>query len=183
MGFLKETYLRLRAPEPSDSRFIYDCENDTDEWLSSSVNYTPVSLTQIEEHIRCSINDPFSGKEMMLILEDHDQSKKLGILEITSLNPVHGTAEIGFYIIPEERGKGIGFILIDLALDYCINFLGLKSVIAHTTQKNRSSQIILEKNGFNNVGKLHAWMRTSDGKRDDVLIYQFIEEANCRKDS
>lgn len=183
MGFLKDKNLRLRAPEPSDSEFIYECENDTDEWLSSSVNYIPVSVSQIEEHIRSSINDPFACKEMLLILEDQVSRKQLGILEITSLNPVHGTAEIGFYIIPEERGKGTGNILIDLALDYCINFLGLKSVIANTTQKNRSSQIILEKNGFNNVGKLHSWMRSSDGGRDDILIYQFVDKANCRQDS
>jgi len=166
--------IRLRAPEISDADVIYLWENSTEDWHSSYTIYAPLSITQIQDHIRNCNNDPFADRQLRLMLENKETGETIGTVELTNLNPLNGTATVGFYIAAEHRYKGIGSAMIRLIVEYCSDYLGLNSLVAYTAVGNCPARSILGKNNFKEVGRLQSWLRSLGGAREDMLIYQCL---------
>lgn len=172
--YLESDIMRLRAPELSDAVVLFEWENNSEDWHSSNRIFGPQSLYNIEEHIKNCINNPFSDGELRLMVELKSAEKPIGTLELTGLNPISGNVTLGFYISPEYRNLGHGTEMIRLVIEYCISYLGIRTIVAETSSKNIGAQNILEKNGFQIAGKLKKWLRSPDGNLEDVLVYQYL---------
>nr|WP_205854507.1 GNAT family protein [Planococcus halotolerans] len=76
-------------------------------------------------------------------------SNIVGRINLVDIDEATGTAEIGFRLGENYGGKGLGSIALHLLLSTESN---LKQIHAKTTTVNKSSQKVLEKNGFIHMG-------------------------------
>ena len=83
--------------------------------------------------------------------------------------------EIGFTLIPSERGKGYGTEAVTIMVDYLFLSRDLVRIQATTDLKNKASQALLEKIGFKREGTLRKsyFMR---GVWTDCYIYSILRE-------
>jgi ribosomal-protein-alanine N-acetyltransferase len=81
--------------------------------------------------------------------------------------------EIGYAIIPSERGKGYCTEATQLMVDYLFLSMDISSIIASPSIKNTGSQRVLEKAGFTKEGTIRNPAR---GARRDSYLYSLLRE-------
>jgi ribosomal-protein-alanine N-acetyltransferase len=83
--------------------------------------------------------------------------------------------EIGYVLIPSERGKGYCTEAAQLAVDYLFMSKDIVRIQAATHIDNAASQKVLEKTGFQREGKIRkgifAW-----SKWGDLYLYSILRE-------
>jgi RimJ/RimL family protein N-acetyltransferase len=62
--------------------------------------------------------------------------------------PKDGTVEIGYSIVPEWQGQGLGADAVRVLTQFAFEQLGARVVCAHTLRELLPSRRVLEKNGF-----------------------------------
>jgi RimJ/RimL family protein N-acetyltransferase len=103
------------------------------------------------------------------------EGTKIGWIAHYIGSPNFGWIEIGYAIIPSERGKGHGTEAIQLMVDYLFLTKDIKRIQAVVNVDNLSSQKALEKAGLKREGRLRKalWVR---GLWKDAYIYSILRE-------
>jgi RimJ/RimL family protein N-acetyltransferase len=113
----------------------------------------------------------------LFFIEKKDGSKIGFICHFHVLHMGTGTKqlEVGYSLVPGERGKGYGAEALRIMVDYLFLSKDVMRIQAQTDQRNVASQKILEKAGFKNEGTLRRnfFMR---GEWTDDYIYSIIRE-------
>ncbi len=86
--------------------------------------------------------------EKFFLIEKKDGSKIGSIGHYSRGNAL----EIGYFIVPNERGKGYCSEAVQIMVDYLFLSRDIVRVQAHTNIGNRASQRVLEKSGFKKEG-------------------------------
>lgn len=86
-----------------------------------------------------------------------------------------GVQEIGYCIIPNERGKGYCTEAVKIAADYLFLSKPIVRIQAHTNIKNTPSQRVLEKAGFRKEGIVRKRIFVRGNWRDEFL-YSILRE-------
>jgi RimJ/RimL family protein N-acetyltransferase len=111
------------------------------------------------------------------IIEKKDGSKIGFIVHFHVLHLGTGTKqlEIGYTLVPSERGKGYGTEALEIMVDYLFLSKDVMRIQAQTDQRNAASQKILERVGFKKEGTLRKnfFMR---GEWTDDYIYSILRE-------
>ncbi|WP_027624952.1 GNAT family N-acetyltransferase [Clostridium lundense] len=117
-------------------------------------------------------------KEVIYVLvKEEDCTKPLGKITLFDLNPRNHSAEFGYYIPDNNRGNGLGSIMLSKFIktifqDYDLN---LNKIYATTSSNNSPSIKLLEKYGFKLDGRLreHYWINEN---KYDQLVYSLIKQ-------
>jgi RimJ/RimL family protein N-acetyltransferase len=130
--------------------------------------------------------DQKSRSEIEKILENYPQEKRkfiilkkdgtrIGGIEAEQHSAYGGYLEIGFTIVPEERGKGYCSESVKIMVDYLFLSNNLIRIQALTDTRNLPSQRVLEKTGFMKEGLLRkaAFIR---GDWRDLFVYSILRE-------
>jgi RimJ/RimL family protein N-acetyltransferase len=83
--------------------------------------------------------------------------------------------EIGYILVPSERGKGFCSEAVQIILDYLFLSKEIVRIQAHTDVRNVASQRVLEKTGFNKEGIVRKNTFARGEWRDDFL-YSILRE-------
>ncbi len=79
-------------------------------------------------------------------------------------------ANAGFFVAPEWRNRGLGWLLGVTMLDYA-NSLGYRSVIFNLVfSENKPARHLWEKLGFSELGVIPGIVRRDDGTYQDAII-------------
>jgi len=89
--------------------------------------------------------------------------------------PVGTAQELGYAILPSERGKGYGAEAATIMVDHLFLTKDLVRVQAHTNTENKASQRVLEKVGFKREGVLRK-LTFLRGAWTDFCIYSILRE-------
>lgn len=83
--------------------------------------------------------------------------------------------EIGYDIIPAERGKGYGTEAAQLIVDYLFLSKTIERIQAITDTRNKPSQRVLEKTGFTKEGTIRksGYVR---GAWTNAYLYSILRE-------
>lgn len=100
-------------------------------------------------------------------VRDAGDDRLLGMVGLT-LEPVR-SAEIGYWLAPEARGRGVMDRAVRLALDAAFGRLGLDRVVWRAFVGNRGSRAVAERAGFRLEGTLRL-----DGVQRDVRRDQWV---------
>jgi RimJ/RimL family protein N-acetyltransferase len=110
-------------------------------------------------------------EEKWFLIEKKDGIKiGLMVLELEG-----GMQEIGYAIIPNERGKGYCTEAVKIMADYLFLSKPLVRIQAHTNVKNTASQRVLEKAGFKKEGIVRKRIFIRGNWRDEFL-YSILRE-------
>jgi ribosomal-protein-alanine N-acetyltransferase len=90
-------------------------------------------------------------------------------------------AEIGYALIPSERGKGYGTEAVKVIVDYLFLSRSVVRIQVQTDDENRASQRILEKSGFRKEGIIRKSFFFRGEHRDQALFSILREEWKAPK--
>jgi len=90
--------------------------------------------------------------------------------------PNFGWTEIGYAIVPEERGKGYGTEAIQILVDYLFLSRDIARVQAVIDSENLASRRALEKAGFKKEGTIRKALWNAKGKWADGCLFAILRE-------
>jgi len=168
------TYLLMQV---EDSHIPNLYEWDRTEKDRESYTCRPLhQLLPFDEYKRNHISAISSEiKEVFVLIEDCDITNPLGKVTLFDYNPRNHSKEVGYYIPPSFRGKGLGFIMLSSLLTRALSKEGgLNKIYATTSSDNIQSIGLLEKAGFILDGRLreHYWIKD---KTFDQLHYSILQ--------
>jgi len=145
------------------------------EWFSNSEvsgEYNPLhqmSKTEAEKmHETPNERKPF-------IVEKKDGSKIGFVTHFYVLHPAGKLLEIGYSLVPNERGKGYCTEAVETMLDYLFLSRETMRVQACTDTRNLASQKVLEKAGFKKEGIMRKYLFIR-GQLRDSIAYSILRE-------
>jgi len=131
--------------------------------------YTPLpqeSKTELAKRY-----DNLTPDSKWFFIEKKDGTKIGGIIHF----PVGKLLEIGFALIPSERGKGYCTEAVKIMVDYLFLSKEIVRIQAHTDVRNTASQKVLEKADFKREGVIRKSMFIK-GEWRDLLLYSVLRE-------
>ena len=78
--------------------------------------------------------------------------------------------EVGFWLVPDARGRGVATAAVELACDWAIRMWGIERFDAHSDVDNPGAHAVLERNGFSREGILRGWGARGAERVDAVMF-------------
>ena len=94
-----------------------------------------------------------------------------GVIGLYDINTFHNSAEWGFWLLPEWRGKGIIGEAGPLVLDYGFKTLNLNRIKGEVETHNTASIEIMRKFKFTHEGTLRQCEMNRHGQYIDLMIF------------
>ncbi|MET0615922.1 MAG: GNAT family N-acetyltransferase [Thermoleophilaceae bacterium] len=140
--------------------------------------WTVVPHHYTERHARDFISgtgaDLAAGRELALAVVDADD-RLLGALGMSNFDWADMKGEIGYWMAPEARRRGIGARATWMLAEWAVTTLGLERVELLANPKNEASQRLAERAGFTREGVLRRYRRRH-GVREDLVMYSLLAE-------
>lgn len=173
---LENEKIVLRAVEPEDLDFLYNCENNTDIWRFGNTT-APYSRFALKQYIADAQNDIFTNKQLRLIIcLKGDRNQPIGAIDLFDFDPFHQRASVGIVINnAENRHQGYAEQSINLLIEYCFGFLHLHQLYCSVSADNEASINLFKKMGFAECGHRADWIKGKDGFVDEIE-YQLINK-------
>ncbi len=162
--------INLRVAEKDDLPLLADWFSNLDV-LGQYNTLRQMSRTEAEKMFD-------NASDMTLFIIEKKDGTKIGFIghfHVLHLGTGTKQVEVGYTLIPAERGKGYGTEALAVMVDYLFLSKEIMRVQAQTDQRNRASQKVLEKAGFKKEGTLryNFFIR---GEWTDECIYSIIRE-------
>ncbi len=109
-------------------------------------------------------------EEKLFFIEKKDGSKVGFVAHFYVLHIAGKVMEIGYSLVPSERGKGYCSEAVKMMVDYLFLSKDIVRIQAQTDSRNIASQRVLEKAGFQKEGTLHMSI-FARGEWRDACIY------------
>jgi aminoglycoside 6'-N-acetyltransferase len=113
---------------------------------------------------------------VIFVIEKKDKTRIGIILYFIIKARPYELFEIGYFLIPEERGKGYCTEAVKIMVDFLFLTKQIVRVQAATDVKNIGSQKVLEKAGFTKEGILRKLMFNRGEWRDFILFSVLKDE-------
>ncbi len=165
----EKIFLRKLSPKRDVSKKYLNWMNDPEIQEFTEQRYKRHSLTNIKNFI---LEKNKSSKDFLfgIFLKKNNNNTHIGNIKIGSINYIHKTAEISYFIGQKEYwGKGYTTIAIKLIIKIAKK-MGLKKLKAGVYQTAIGSKKVLKKNNF----KLEGIFRSEvvyKGKRCNLYWY------------
>ena len=160
----------MRVAEKEDLPLLSKWDNNPE---VTGIHLSPLqrSRTEIE---RWTESSPFEHK--LFIIEKKDGAKIGFISHFCMLHPMGKMLEMGYVLVPGERGKGYGTEAAKIMVDYLFLSKEMACIQATTDIGNVASQKVLEKTGFQREGTMRRRFFIRGEWRDLVLFSILREE-------
>jgi len=160
--------VNLRIVEKEDVSLAHEWMNDpkfTGEFIG------PMQTTREEFEKMGSSNSPFAMK--VFFIEKKDGTKIGLINHFIQYLGLGELLEIGYMMVPSERGKGYCTEAVKIMVDYLFLSMNISRVQALISIGNKTSERVLEKAGFTREGTIRRHVR---GERRDAYLYSILRE-------
>jgi RimJ/RimL family protein N-acetyltransferase len=165
---LRDGTLALRPPRPDDAAWVTAACRDPEShrWLPALPSpYTAADarrwIAQTEAQWEAGRGAPFA-----IMTARGDEG--LGSIELRLLEP--GLGEVGYWVSPEARGRGVATGALRLVAGWAFGELEIERLQLTTHPDNAASQRVAERVGFRREGILRRWTVARDGRRDAVMF-------------
>jgi ribosomal-protein-alanine N-acetyltransferase len=133
------------------------------------------SRTEIEQRFEKAFSEPSTFEMKTFIIEKKDGTKIGYMLHFNMLHPTGKMQEIGYVLVPNERGKGYCTEAVRIIVDYLFLTKELACIQAMADVRNVASQRVLEKSGFQKEGIIRKRLFFR-GEWTDNLLYSILRE-------
>jgi RimJ/RimL family protein N-acetyltransferase len=165
-GLLEGKTVNLRIMEKEDIPLYVSWINDP----AFYGDYNPLEQTTKAEMEKNYDSAPLEKRKFFIEKKD---GTKIGVVNTF---PVGELLEIGYTLIPSERGKGYCTEAVAIMIDYLFLSRDLVRIQAHTDLRNVPSQRVLSKVGFKKEGVVRKSMFMHGEWRDEYLYSVLREE-------
>jgi [ribosomal protein S5]-alanine N-acetyltransferase len=84
-----------------------------------------------------------------------------------------GRAELGYWLLPEGRGRGRATRALRLVSRWALSYPGIVRLELSTSPENAASQRVAERSGFRREGVLRSY-HLVDGRREDAVFFSLL---------
>jgi RimJ/RimL family protein N-acetyltransferase len=109
------------------------------------------------------------GEGRHLAVADNESDELLGGVNFHSIRPEHHRAEVGFWLAPWARRRGIGSAAVRAACEWAFDRWNLKRIEMTTLPDNGGSLALARKLGFTREGLLRQ-RNFERGKHVDIVM-------------
>jgi len=162
--------VNLRVMEKEDLPIFAEWYNNP-EFMGDALFPAQRSLAETEK----AFLEPSPFESKRFIIEKKDGTKIGTISYFNMLSPVGKLLEIGYALMPSERGKGYCTEAAQLMVDYLFLTRETRRVQALTLVKNVASQRVLGRVGFKKEGILRKCFYIR-GKWSDFAVFSILRE-------
>ncbi len=157
----------LRAPDAADvDRIAALCQDPAiQEWTTVPSPYTRTDAESFVQHLVAG--GWVAGTSCNWALRDAATDELLGMVGL-GIEPA-GSAELGFWLAPDARGRGLMARAVDLVLDAAFGGLGLDRVVWRAFVGNAPSRRVAERAGFRVEGEIRGGGIQRGVRRDEWL--------------
>lgn len=113
-----------------------------------------------------------SGRLLPLVVVDDARGEILGGGTLHHLDAERGIVEIGYWLFPHARGRGVATRTARLLAEHSFS-LGVERVAAYVNVGNVASERVLERAGFTREGVVRS-LPKPDGTRVDKTLYSLL---------
>jgi len=162
--------VNLRLMEKEDFPLLIEWVNRLEYW---GMFFSPSQSSRTE--LEKSLSEPGQFEFKTFVIEKKNGTKVGWISFFYALHPMWKTLEIGFSLIPSERGKGYCTEAAQIMVDYLFLSKEAPCIQATTHIENTAPQRVLEKAGFRREGI----MRKRDfvrGEWTDVALFSVLRD-------
>ena len=139
--------------------------------------HTRVLENQTEEQTRAFFRtqEPArrAGESIAFAIEEVATGLFAGTVGLLRFNWEEHRGEIGYWLAPDGRGRGLASRAVRLVAPWGITELGLGRLALHTDVDNPGSQAVAERAGFTREGVLRAFEERK-GERHDMVIFSLL---------
>ena len=157
----------LREWREEDAPFV--CEACQDAEIQRWIPVIPRPYTM--EHALAYVRGEVPGPNQFAIVAD---GRLVGAIGVNANKT--GTGQVGYWCVPEVRGRGIVTSALRLMCRHAHRELGLVRIELLTDVDNRASQRVAEKVGFTREGVLRSYILHPDGNRRDMIMWSLLRE-------
>jgi RimJ/RimL family protein N-acetyltransferase len=112
------------------------------------------------------------GRLLALAAVDATSGDVIGGGTLHHLDSERGIAEIGYFVLPEARGRGFATTIARLLAEHAFS-LGVERVAAYVNVGNTASERVVERAGFTREGVVRS-MPKPDGRRVDKTLFSLL---------
>ena len=174
---LTDGEILLRAWERRDVPAVTAACQDPEipRWTVVPHNYTE---RHARDFIAGTAEDLAAGRELALGVVNPDD-RVLGALGMSNFDWANMKGEIGYWMAPEARRRGIGARATRMLAEWGLTTLGLERLELLANPANEASQRLAERAGFTREGMLRKYRRRH-GVREDLVMYSMLAEDLAR---
>jgi [ribosomal protein S5]-alanine N-acetyltransferase len=164
----------LRPLRESDApRYAAAFREDPDLGRFVGVEQDP-SEDRVREQIERAEEGRQTGSFVELAIADPATDAFLGSMVLHSFHRRHGRVEIGFWVVPAARRRGVVRHAIELTLRWVFDDLAMERVEMTTTPDNQPVKNLAAQLGFVHEGMFRE-RNLERGKRVDVELFGLLE--------
>ena len=162
--FIRGEQVDLHPVDEEDLPFLQRIINDPEVWLTLA-RATPATMLDEDAFYEETVQS--TNNEHLIIAVE---GEPVGIIGLNDINSTWGTGELGYFLATSYHGKGYGTEAVELITEWAFDHLRLEKLIASVLSENEASAAVLEKNGFQEEGRLTEYAFV-DGERLDLLLF------------
>jgi len=173
-----ERVVLRRLVHEDAGRVVEGClDPETKRWLGHIPQ--PYTLDLAHEFIEGREEGHASGRALTWTMADPSTGVLVGLVNLFDLEGGGVDAEVGYWVHPQARGRGVATEATRLALRHAFvpdddGGLGLERVRAVAAEDNHASRRVLERAGLRIQGRERRLVRLGDGSRSDAAIYDVL---------
>jgi RimJ/RimL family protein N-acetyltransferase len=112
-----------------------------------------------------------SGTHASWAVVDGATGELLASVSLHSIDADQGDAEIGYWTVPDARGRGVAPAVVDAVCRWAFDTLPIDRIELCHAVENEASGRVAEKAGFRQEGRLRRSFRYGDGVKHDELLW------------
>jgi RimJ/RimL family protein N-acetyltransferase len=109
------------------------------------------------------------------VIADPDTDAFCGIVLLHHLEAEHARAEVGFWLVPAARRRGLAERAVALLIGWAFTELGLERIELTTTPDNQGAAALARKLGFTHEGVLRS-RDVEHGRRVDIVWFGLLRD-------
>lgn len=163
-------------PRDSDAPLIANACNDPDtqKWLPLPTPYTVDDAKWFINDYAVSAQKTGTGIEFAI----EKNNIFVGCIDIKRADWLNGNCEIGYWAVPEHRGRGYMSQALDILSRWVLVEQGFVRVEVTIGVENLSSQRVAEKAGFTREGIARQAGRVKSGRVDLIVFSRISSDLN-----
>ncbi len=163
--------ISLRALRDSDAPLIAIAggDSETQKWLPLPKPYTIEDAKRFISEISIQTQEVGTG----IVFAIERQGSFVGCIDVKRAEWLNGDCEIGYWMMPEHRGRGFMTEALELLSRWILLEQGFARVEVRVATENASSQRVAEKAGFIREGIARQAGRVHGG-RVDLIIFSRV---------
>jgi ribosomal-protein-alanine N-acetyltransferase len=122
---------------------------------------------------RVATADQRDGFEMAITSDGSDAFR--GVVAVHHVEPDHGRAEVGFWLVPEARGARLGVRAVALVVGWLFEHAGLRRVEMTTIPENGGALALAQRLGFSQEGVLRQ-RDLERGRPVDIVWFGLLRD-------